>query len=155
MNTTSQSLFNLREFLLGFCILQKQWDPNFLLLCISFLLCMDLQPYSHDCFSKISRTFFASKKFMNNHSIPSTHAERKITFHSHKHSFTPYPSLSPYWQTERQTENEYTCYAWAGGTFFPVVLLCQFFGCGGNSFRWYLLIIPVVPLCHVCCCGGK
>ncbi len=23
-----------------------------------FLLCMDLQPYSHDCFSKISRTLF-------------------------------------------------------------------------------------------------
>ena len=36
---------------------------NFPLLCISFLLCMDLQPYSHDCFSKISRTFF---DFLNN-----------------------------------------------------------------------------------------
>jgi hypothetical protein len=23
---------------------------------------------------------------------------------------------------------KYTCCAWAGGTFFPVVLLCQFFG---------------------------
>ncbi len=33
---------------------------------------------------------------MNNRSIPSTHCERKITFRSHKHSFTPYPSLSPY-----------------------------------------------------------
>ncbi len=43
-----QSQFNLRKFLLGFFILQKQWDPNFLLVCISFLLCMDLQPYSHD-----------------------------------------------------------------------------------------------------------
>ncbi len=29
----------------------------------------------------------------------------------------------------------------------PVVLLCQFFGCGGNSLRWYLPTIPVVPLC--------
>ncbi len=28
-----------------------------------FLLCMDLQPYSHDCFSKISRTLF---DFLNN-----------------------------------------------------------------------------------------
>ncbi len=34
--------FNLRKFLFGFFILQEQWDPNFLLLCISFLLCMDL-----------------------------------------------------------------------------------------------------------------
>ncbi len=30
---------------------------------ISFLLCMDLQPYSHYCFSKISRTLF---DFLNN-----------------------------------------------------------------------------------------
>ncbi len=47
-----QSHFDLRKFLLGFFILQKQVDPNFLLLCISFLLCIDLQPYSHDGFSK-------------------------------------------------------------------------------------------------------
>ncbi len=55
------SHFNLRKFLLGFFILQKQWDPNFLLLCISFLLCLDLQPYSHNRFSKIPRTFFVSR----------------------------------------------------------------------------------------------
>ncbi len=58
-----QEHFNKRKFLLSFFFLQKQWDPNFLLLCISFLLCMDLQPYSHDCFSKISRTLF---DFRNN-----------------------------------------------------------------------------------------
>ncbi len=33
---------------------------------------------------------------MNNCSIPSTHAERLITNLSDKHSFTLYPSLSPY-----------------------------------------------------------
>ncbi len=58
-----QSHFNLRKFLLGFFFLLKQCAPNFLLVCISFLLCMDLQPYSHDCFSKISRTLF---DFLNN-----------------------------------------------------------------------------------------
>ncbi len=31
--------------------------------------------------------------------------------------------LSPYSQTERLTES-HTRYAWAGGTFFPIVLLC-------------------------------
>ncbi len=41
---------------------------------------------------------------MNNCSIPSMHAERQITNLSVKHSFTLYPSLSPYWQTESQTE---------------------------------------------------
>ncbi len=40
---------------------------------------------------------------MNNRSIPSTHAEWKITVCSHKHSFTPYPSLSPYRQTDGMT----------------------------------------------------
>jgi hypothetical protein len=32
------------------------------------------------------------------------HAKRKITIGSHKHSFTPYPSLSPYRQTDRITD---------------------------------------------------
>jgi hypothetical protein len=43
-----------------------------------------------------------------------------------------------------------TCCVWAGGPFFPVVLLCQiFFVVAGNSFRCYLPTIPVVPLCLV------
>jgi hypothetical protein len=37
---------------------------------------------------------------VNNRSIPSMHAERKITVRSHKHSFTPYPSLSSYRQMD-------------------------------------------------------
>ncbi len=37
------------------------WDPNFLILLIPFMHCMDLQPYSHNSFSKISRAFFASR----------------------------------------------------------------------------------------------
>ncbi len=59
----------VRKCVIGFFTLQKQlanqgmfliYDPNFPLLRISSLHCMDLQPYSHDCFSKISRTFGAS-----------------------------------------------------------------------------------------------
>ncbi len=41
---------------------------------------------------------------MNNQSIPNMHAERKITIRSHKHSFTSYPSLSPYSQMDRITD---------------------------------------------------
>ncbi len=76
---------------------------------------------------------------MNNRSIPSMHAERKFTVRSHKHSFTPYPSLSP---TDGQNDgqsDEYTRCAWAGGTFFPVVLMCQFFVLVGNRFWFYIL----------------
>ncbi len=43
---------------------------------------------------------------------------------SGKHSFTLHPSLDPYGQNRRQ-RNTYTCFKWAGGTFFPVVLLCR------------------------------
>jgi hypothetical protein len=34
------------------------------------------------------------------------HAERKITIHYHKHSFTPYFSLSPYSQMDGMTDGE-------------------------------------------------
>ena len=37
-----------------------------------------------------------------------------------------YPSLSPYWWTEWQTETKYTCYAWAGGTFFQLCCCVSF-----------------------------
>ncbi len=43
---------------------------------------------------------------MNNRSIPSMHAERQITDLSDKHSFTLYPSLSPYRRTELLTEEQ-------------------------------------------------
>jgi hypothetical protein len=41
--------------------------------------------------------------------------------------------------------------AWAGGTFFPVVLLSQFFVLAGNRFWFYILMYleynTVVVLC--------
>ncbi len=60
--------------------------------------------------------------------MPSTHADRKITVHSHKHSFTPYPSLSPYSPTDGITERRIQSLHVGWRNFFPVVLLCQFFG---------------------------
>ncbi len=78
------------------------------------------------------------------------HAEREITIRSHKHSFTPYPSLSPYSRTEWWTEKQIHSLHVGWRNFFPVVLLCQFFVVvAGNSFSCYLPTIPVVPLCLV------
>jgi hypothetical protein len=37
--------------------------------------------------------------------------------------------------------NEYTSFAWAGGTFFSVVLLCQFLVLAGNRFWFYILLM--------------
>ncbi len=89
---------------------------------------------------------------MNNCSIPSTHTERKNTNLSGKHSFTPYPSLSPYSPTDGMTDRETNTLAAHGleALFFPVVLLCQFFGSGK---KWFLVLLPyleyntVVALC--------
>jgi hypothetical protein len=57
------------------------------------------------------------------------HAERKITVRSNRHFFTPYSSLSPYSQKDRLTDRgtkDLLRLGWRN--FFPVVLLCQFFG---------------------------
>ncbi len=56
------SLFYRSNLITKVCF---SWDLNFLLLHISFLHCMDLQPYSHGRFSKVSRTFFANRYWWN------------------------------------------------------------------------------------------
>ncbi len=74
---------------------------------------------------------------------------------SGKHSFTPYPSLDPYQRTEWQTERQIHSLHVGWRSIFPVGLLCQFVGCGGNSFGWYLPTIPVVSLCLLFVAAGK
>ncbi len=65
---------------------------------------------------------------------------RKITTLSGKHSFTLHPSLSPYGRTEVR-RNEYIFFAWAGGTFFPVVLyVVSVFSSGGKKVLVYIRI---------------
>ncbi len=69
-------------------------------------------------------------------------------------------SLDPYWQTEWRTEKQNTFFAWAGGTFFPVVLLCQFLVLAGNRF-WYFILLCTLSIIQLWCCvsffgsGGK
>ena len=55
---------------------------------------------------------------------------------------------------------DYTCFAWAGGTFFPVVLLCQFLVLAGNRFWLYILLCTWSTIQLWCCVsffgsGGK
>jgi hypothetical protein len=128
-----QSHFNLRKFFLGFFILQKQWDPNFPLLCITFLLCMDVQPYSHDFFSKISRTLF---DFLNNTSWVSFFLKKQLAnildrgFLFLCNTLLLY-SLSPYWRTtERQTETQIhlLCVGWRN--LFSSCAVVSVFGSG-------------------------
>jgi hypothetical protein len=96
---------------------------------------------------------------MNNRSIPSMHAEGQITDLSVKHSFTLYPSLSPYSQAESLTEGQIHWLRVGWMTFFPVVLLCQFVVLVGNRFWFYILMYleydTVVMLCEFFGSGGK
>ena len=75
---------------------------------------------------------------------------------SGKHSFT---LLALTDRRNDRRRNEYTCCAWAGGTFFPVVPLCQFLVLAGNRFWFYILMYleynTVVMLCQFFDCGGK
>ncbi len=73
---------------------------------------------------------------MNNCRISSTHAERKITARSHDHSFTPYPSLSPYSQMDRITDGETNILAARGlkELFSSRAVVSIIFCCGGKKF---------------------
>ncbi len=106
---------------------------------------MDLQPYSHYCFSKILRTLF---DFLNNtYWVSLFQRNNSLIFWTGFSCFSVtlfystlfccggkanllrfklfYSTLLAL--TDRQNDgqrNKYTHFAWAGGTFFPVVLLC-------------------------------
>jgi hypothetical protein len=154
-------------------------------------VCMNLQPYSHYCFSNISRTLFDFLNntywvslFLRNNSLMiwtgvscfsvtlfyftlfccggKANLVRFTLFHSTLLTLTD-------GQNDRQ-RNKYTCSAWAGGTLFPVVLLCcvsiwfwremrelalhyfpaDCFGIkGGNSFWYVTYVLSVQYSCAV------
>jgi hypothetical protein len=103
----------------------------------SFLLCMDLQPCSHDCFSKNIENFVSfPKQFLLGFFILEKFRTGVSCF-----SVTLFYStlLALTVKQNYRQRNEYTRFAWARGTFFPVVLLCQFLVLAGNRFWFYIL----------------
>ena len=130
----------------------------------SLLLCMDLQPYSHGCFSKISRTMF---DFVNNtYWVSFFQRNNSLIFLTGVSCFSVtlfYSTLLAFTDLQKDGQRvKYTRYAWAGGTFFRVVLLCQFFVLAGNRFWFYILIMYLgYRTIQLCCCvsffgsGGK
>jgi hypothetical protein len=85
---------------------------------------------------------------VNNCIIPSTHSETTITVHSHKHSFTPYPSLSPYSPIDRMTDKGMNTLAARGleELFSGCAVVSVFLFLAGNRF-WCYLDNTVVALC--------
>ncbi len=112
-------------------------------------------------FLKNIKNFLCKQKSVNNCSIPSMHAERKITVCSHKHSFTPYLSLSPYSPTDRITDKGMNTFAARGLEELFVQLCCRFsfLVLARNRFWVYILKYleynTVVSLCQFFGSGGK
>ncbi len=142
---------------------------------------MDLQPYSHYCFSKISRTLFEFLKniywvsvFQRNNSLifltgvscfSVTLFYSTLFCHGGKANlvrFTLFYStlLTLTDRRNYRQRNKYTRFAFACGTFFPVVLLCQFFVLVGNRF-WFSILVCSLSMIELWCCvcffgsGGK
>jgi hypothetical protein len=90
-----------------------------------------------------------------NHTIPSTHAEKNYQSFFLLH--ISLLALTDRWNDRQR--NEYTCCAWAGGTLFPVVPLCQLLVLAGNRYWFYILTYleynTVVALCQFFGSGGK
>jgi hypothetical protein len=135
------------QCLLGFFILEKhRWvNPvrdN----------CMDLQPYSHDRFSKILRAFCASRNWWIIIVYLQRTLKEKFPFVLINTLLLHIPLLA---HTDRQTEWQMEerphllRVGWRN--FFPVVLLCQFLLLVGNRFWFYILTYleynTVVALC--------
>ncbi len=106
------SHFDLRKILIGFFILQKQLASQDV-----FLMRFEISITVYFFLALIGSTALQSRSFLKNIKIFCASRnlwiivvflqctlKRKITFCSHKHSFTPCPSLSPYWQTDRMTD---------------------------------------------------
>ncbi len=143
---------------------------------ISFLLCMDLQPYSHDCFAKNTNNFVWFPK----HYLLGFFIFDKFQTGVPCFSITLFYSTLlalTHGQNYRQ-RNEYTRFAWAGGTFFPVVLLCcvsfwfwremrelalHYFLADCFGIEWEIVfgVTYILSLQYSCavvsffCCGGK
>ncbi len=116
-----------------------------------------LQPNSCNHFSKILRTFYASRKSWIIVVFLLRTLKEKLPIFLINTLLLHIPLLA---LTDRQNyrgmelqRNKYTRFAWAGGTFSPVVLLCQFFVLAGNRFWFYILLMyldyhTVVVLCY-------
>ena len=82
------------------------------------------QPFSCDCFSKISRIFYSSRKSWIIVLFLQCTLKPKLLFILINSPLLHIPLLALTDRRNHGQRNEYTCFAWAGGTFFPVVLLC-------------------------------
>jgi hypothetical protein len=113
----------------------------------SFLLCMDIQPYSHDCFSKNIKNFvWFPKQYLLGFFILEKYFGQGFPV-SPYNTLLLY-SLSPYSRTELETE-KHTCCAWAGGTFFQLCCCVSFWFWWEIHFVLHTYVLRVLYSCGV------
>ncbi len=136
-------------------VFQKYWDL--------------LQPQSCDRFSKILRTFYASKKSWIIVVFLQRTPKEKLPIFLINTLLLYIPLLALTDRQNQRQRNEYTCYAWAGGTFFQLCCCVSFLVVAeiilGNTYLQYqlchcvffLLRQEIVFGCTGCFfgCGGK
>ncbi len=142
----------------------------------------NLQPYSHYCFSKISRTFvdflnntYWVSLFQRNNSLifrTGVSCFSVTLFYSTLFCCGGKANLVPFTlfystlltltdERNDRRRNEYTRFAWAGGTFFQLCCcVVSVFGSGGKKVLIYIRIYyleynTVVVVCQLFGSGGK
>ncbi len=106
-------------------------------------------------FLKKIENFLCKQKLVNNHSIPSMHADRKITICFRNTLLFHIPLLA---LTQPQMElqrNKYTCCASAGGTFFQLCCCVSFLISGGKQFQVLLTYHTSCAVVSFFCCSRK
>ncbi len=128
------------------------------------------QPYNHDSFSKISadysltvtivsqkisRTFYASRNQRIIVVFLQCMLKDKLPIFLINTLILYIPLLALTDGRNHRWRHEDTCCAWAGVTFFPVVLLCQFLVSGGKQFQVLLTYHTSCAIVSFFSCGGK
>ncbi len=93
-----------------------------------------LQPNSHDRFSKISRTFYARRKSWIIVAFLHRTLKEKLLFFLINTLLLHIPLLTLTDGQNHLQRDEYTCCAWAGGTFFQLCCCVRFWFWRGISF---------------------
>ncbi len=108
------------------------------------------QKTSCDHFSKISRVFYAGTKLWIIVVFLQSMLEEIVLIFLINTLLLYIPLLAFTHRQNYSQRDKYTRCAWAGGTFFPVVLLCQFLVLAGNRFWFYLLCTYVLRVQYSC-----
>ncbi len=102
--------------------------------------CRKIHPYSRNRFSKILRTFYASRNSWIIVVFLQHKLKEKLPIILMNTLLLYIPLLALTDRGNDRERNKYTRCVWAGGTFFPVVLLCQFLVLAGYRFWSYILM---------------